>query len=90
LRIAKLTSESATSPEALGDALDLQDLGAAVHATFGASSSASSRWRTAEGRMPAGRKSIITTIAEPEEEHADHLGVDDRAPEHQRCAGSTV
>src|SRR6185503_8672123 len=76
--------------EALGDPLDLQDVGLFAHATLGASSTASSRLRTAEGRMPAGRKSIITTIARPKSSMRITSGSMIDRPNTQRCTGSTV
>ena len=88
---AKVTSESAVRPpKRLRDAPDLEQRGAAARSLGGAPRrrrAASSRLRTAEGHRPAGRNSIISTIARPKSSMRITSGSMIERPKTMRCSG---
>ena len=74
--------------EALVDARSGQQRGARAHRRGRFRSN--SRLRTAEGRMPAGRNSIISTSARPNSSIRITSGSISMRPNSALCAGSTV
>ena len=72
--------------EALRDALRRQQRQRLVHLA----GTSSSRRRTADGRMPAGRNSIISTSASPNSSMRITSGSISMRPNSAICAGSTV
>ena len=89
--MAKLTSESAVRPpkRLVMPSTSRSAPGGAATALM-RFARASSRLRTAEGSMPAGRKSIITTIASPKSSMRITSGSMSERPKIARCTGSTV